>query len=111
MQDIRKHIVDFFRDMGVILGGIGLLIATSVKIVKPLQQILKKVDINTNIVGILMRERIMEKYDTYTAPNRNYATAKEKKEFDELVQKYWKLGFNHFSEQMLEDVMDLPNHP
>lgn len=110
MHDI-KHIVDFFRDVGVVLGGIGLLIATSTKIVKPLQEILSKVDKNTEVVGILMRERIIEKYDTYTAPNRGYATAKEKREFDELVHKYWDLKYNHFSKQMLEDVLELPNHP
>lgn len=71
-------------------------------LLKPLKKILNNLSINTEVTAMLLRGRLMEKYNDYLA--RGYISTKELDEFTKACEKYWSMGMNHFSRGLLEDL-------
>lgn len=71
-------------------------------LLKPLKKILDNLSINTEVTAMLLRGRLMEKYNDYLA--RGYISTKELDEFTKACEKYWGMGMNHFSRGLLEDL-------
>lgn len=71
-------------------------------LLKPLKKILNNLSINTEVTAMLLRGRLMEKYNDYLA--RGYISTKELDDFTKACEKYWSMGLNHFSRGLLEDL-------
>ena len=72
---------------------------------KPIKKMLTNMNVNTSVTAILLRERLMERYDDYMA--KGCISAKELQAFTFACERYWELGFNHFSKHLLEDLEHL----
>lgn len=75
-------------------------------VVKPVQDVVKKIDSIDSDTADLLWDRLQESYDTYI--KRGYASTSEKERICTMYKRYKAKGRNHLAAQFEKDILALP---